>query len=245
MLRTAAIVGGCNGIGYALTAAFETHKLTDLVGVGSFVMATADMITKLPKDNLRAVLVDANIMLWGVRLASYLFFRVLKVGHDKRLDTFFRSPGEGFLDPSKSMFPLKLLSFWVIQAIWGTVCLIPVTYLNNQPTVEIDPLSAISIGVGYAATLTETIADWQKFSFRNDPANKGRWCDVGLWSLSRHPNYFAEILLWFSVYTSSFPALNNNQRLWSLFSPSIVYLLIMHLSGMRSFVFLHVERSHI
>ena len=239
MLRTAAIVGGCNGIGYALTAALETHKLTDLVGVGSFVIATADMITRLPKDNLRAVHIDANIMLWGVRLASYLFFRVLRVGHDKRLDPFFRSPGEGFFDTSKSMFPLKLLSFWVIQAIWGTVCLIPVSFLNTQPAVAVDALSALSIGMGYVATLLETIADWQKFSYRNNPANKGHWCDVGLWSISRHPNYFSELLLWMSIYTSSFPALSNSQRIWSLFSPGIVYTLIMHLSGINKYIYRH------
>ena len=70
-------------------------------------------------------------VLWGVRLAGYLFHRVLSLGEDKRLHSFYRRPNEGFLDPKKSFFPLKLAGFWLIQAAWAFVCLLPVTYLNS------------------------------------------------------------------------------------------------------------------
>ena len=70
-------------------------------------------------------------VLWGIRLAGYLFHRVLCLGEDKRLHSFYRRPNEGFLDRKKAFFPLKLAGFWTIQAAWAFICLLPVTYLNS------------------------------------------------------------------------------------------------------------------
>lgn len=139
--RVGAVVGGCNAVGYALTAAFETHKLTDLVGAGSFVAATLALsynngLLKLgsgPISHLKLLLVNVGVILWGSRLASYLFSRVLKVGEDKRLNKFFRKPGESYFDLKASFFPVRLATFWTIQAAWGVLCLLPVTLFNSVP----------------------------------------------------------------------------------------------------------------
>lgn len=48
--------------------------------------------------------------------------------------------------------------------------------------------------------LIEAVADGQKLRFRNDPKNKGKFIDVGLWSRARFPNYFGEMLLWAGVW---------------------------------------------
>ena len=44
------------------------------------------------------------------------------------------------------------------------------------------------------AAATE-VADGQKFAFRGNPSNRGRFITSGLWRYSRHPNYFGEILM--------------------------------------------------
>jgi steroid 5-alpha reductase family enzyme len=44
--------------------------------------------------------------------------------------------------------------------------------------------------------LVEAVADHQKSAFKERPENKGRFIDEGLWSYSRHPNYFGEMMIW-------------------------------------------------
>ena len=51
--------------------------------------------------------------------------------------------------------------------------------------------------------IMEVVADHQKSQFRANPANRDAFITTGLWSLSRHPNYFGEILLWFGLFVSA------------------------------------------
>jgi steroid 5-alpha reductase family enzyme len=147
-LRTAAsLIFGCNLFGYAATVAFETHKLTDLIGAGSFVVATVYLSyqNELHRNIIlgefqhkKLILVNIGVVLWGVRLSTFLFSRVLKVGEDKRLRKFFRKPGESYFDSNASFFPVRLATFWFIQSLWGILCLLPVIFLNSVPLFEQD-----------------------------------------------------------------------------------------------------------
>src|SRR5262249_42351582 len=48
-------------------------------------------------------------------------------------------------------------------------------------------------------------ADAQLRAFKRDPSNKGKVCEVGLWSWSRHPNYFFECCIWIGYAIYSLP----------------------------------------
>jgi steroid 5-alpha reductase family enzyme len=166
-------------------------------------------------DNLiRVGIVNGIVILWGTRLALYLFSRVLTVGEDKRLRTFFREKDEPYFDTKRSFYPIKLSSFWIIQALWGFICMLPVTYLNslNHNPLKSNPriiniisslsssfpsmfIKIISRSFFYipligatSGFLIEAIADYQKNKYRDNKLNAYHWCDVGLWKYSRHPN---------------------------------------------------------
>ena len=92
--------------------------------------------------------------------------------------------------------------FWV----W-TVSL-PVTVLNSpnltkfqQPAFGTggDIAGVILFTIGF---VMETLSDIQKYQFRSNPANKGKVCDIGLFTWTRHPNYFGEIIIQFGKYLS-------------------------------------------
>ena len=80
--------------------------------------------------------------------------------------------------------------------------------------------------------IIEIIADQQKKKFKLDEENKDKFISSGLWSISRHPNYFGEITLWFGISIISFPVLEGGQFI-TLISPIFVYLLLTRVSGVN------------
>ncbi len=152
------------------------------------------------------------------RLGLYLFIRILKDGRDKRFDK------------TRSK-PMRFLVFWGIQGVWVFVTLFPTLLLNSLTR---DPPIGARDYLGWslwAVGMTfECLADFQKAMLRSNPANKNKFISSGLWSVSRHPNYFGEILLWFGLYVSASSAFRGLQYL-SVLSPIFVHLLITRLSG--------------
>ena len=47
--------------------------------------------------------------------------------------------------------------------------------------------------LGIFGLIVVTIADWQKQTFKKSPENAGKWCDIGLFKYSRHPNYCGDL----------------------------------------------------
>ena len=90
-----------------------------------------------------------------------------------------------------------------------------------------DALGAILWTAGFCI---EVVADRQKSAFNANPANEGKWIDEGLWSLSRHPNYLGEIMLWSGIALFGVPCFSGMEGL-AWVSPIFVYILLTKVSG--------------
>lgn len=132
-------------------------------------------------------------MLWGARLSGFLLFRIIKTGKDDRFD-----------DKRDKFW--SFLGFWVFQMIWVWIVSLPVTILNspnvtkfNQPAFGTgrDIAGVILFAIGF---ILESVSDIQKYQFRSKPENKGKVCDIGFFTWTRHPNYFGEIIIQFGEY---------------------------------------------
>lgn len=132
------------------------------------------------------------MIVWASRLSGFLLFRILKTGKDDRFD-----------DKRDKFFPF--LGFWVFQMLWVWSVSLPITLLNS-PNVQQYPQPSLTAcdGFGIAGWVIgfffESVSDVQKYRFRSNPANKGRTCNVGLFKISRHPNYFGEIFQQFGIF---------------------------------------------
>jgi steroid 5-alpha reductase family enzyme len=155
---------------------------------------------------------------WGVRLAGYLFYRILKTKKDER----FNGIREHFW---------KFAMFWTFQTVLIFIIMLPIIFSMADNSYRIITISSI---VGFfiwaIGFITETIADQQKFSFRNNPKNKNKWIETGLWNYSRHPNYFGEILCWIGIFVYTIPILSG--LAWTaILSPTSITISLLFFSG--------------
>jgi steroid 5-alpha reductase family enzyme len=74
----------------------------------------------------------------------------------------------------------------------------------------------------------EAVGDLQLSRFRSDPQNRGRVMQTGLWSYSRHPNYFGETLIWWGLFLIT---LSTPMSLWTILSPITITFLLLKVSG--------------
>ncbi|NNU16647.1 DUF1295 domain-containing protein [Parvularcula sp. ZS-1/3] len=207
-----------NWLVFIPSAMARTEKFYDLTGSITYLSMMGLALALTPSLDLRAKLAAGAVILWSLRLGLFLFTRISADGHDRRFAEI-------------KINPFRFLAAWSIQALWclltAAAALAIITSPKQQP---LDIFLVVGGAMWVIGFLIEVIADEQKKAFRKDPANAGKFIDKGLWSRSRHPNYFGEILLWTGMAVAAIPVLTGG--LWiTLISPLFVTLLLTKVSG--------------
>ena len=209
---------GINFFFFAFASAFKTDKLTDFTYGLSFILLVLFFFWRNQSFFLYQWLVILMVSLWALRLITYLLVRILKIKKDRRFDGM----RENFI---------KFLGFWTFQGISVWVISWPSLYLLTRSSdYSLTNPSYLGIGIYLFALIFETIADWQKFTFKNKEENKGKWIESGLWHYSRHPNYFGEMLVWWGIFIFTLPFLQW-QYAWLVFGPIFITLILLFVSG--------------
>ena len=199
---------------------FQTEKFYDLTGSITYLTAVFYTLYVTGSNNLSDLIIVACVAVWAIRLGSFLFMRIHKAGEDRRFRT---------IKPNFTRF----LMTWTLQGMWVSMCLLCVlTALSSYSGVIMNSIFFIGLLLFILGFSIEIIADYQKTVFRRSIENKDKFITTGLWSLSRHPNYFGEILLWTGVAVMSISSLQGLQYI-TLISPIFVYILLVYISGIR------------
>lgn len=196
----------------------QTEKYYDFTGALTYITITVLLVLLTPGVDARGFLLAAMVVAWAARLGSFLFLRVRKAGKDDRFDEI------------KPSF-LRFFNTWTTQGLWvaftAAAAWIAITSANR---VSLDWWALVGLIIWAVGFGTEAVADNQKRKFKADPANKGKFISTGLWSKSRHPNYFGEIVTWVGVAIIAVPTLEGWQWV-ALISPVFVALLLIKASG--------------
>ncbi len=202
---------------------FKTEKFYDISGSFTYISIVSYVCYQsylLKGFNLANLILVFFIGFWAVRLGSFLFLRIHKAGEDRRFRLIKRSPTQFFMT-------------WTLQGMWVSLCsACALTAMASDQGLIINAWFYTGSFLFLFGLAIEIVADYQKTIFRRDEKNKEDFIKTGLWSLSRHPNYLGEIILWLGISVISFSSLSDWQY-FTLISPIFTYLLLVHISGVR------------
>ena len=208
-----------NWVVFVPSFAAKTEKYFDLTGSITYVTVTVIALALSDDLDLRALLAAVMVIVWALRLGSFLFARIRRDGKDGRFDTM------------KHDF-LQFLMTWTLQGLWVSLTLAAaLAIITSSEREDFGVIGVIGFLVWLIGFVIEVVADRQKSAFKADPANDGRFITSGLWSWSRHPNYFGEITLWTGMAIMAIPVLSG-WRWVVLISPIFVFTLLTRISGL-------------
>jgi steroid 5-alpha reductase family enzyme len=170
----------------------------------------------------RQWLVAALVVIWSLRLGAHIAARTAKISDDPRYAAFAKEWGAN--SPRKMFIFLQNQGFGSIPLVFSIF--VASRFPDHALRLQ-DTLGALILLIGIAG---ESLADAQLKRFRENPANKGRVCDIGLWRWSRHPNYFFE---WFGWLAYPVIAISPD-NLWgwaALLAPLFMYWILVHVTG--------------
>ena len=210
-------------IAYLPAFIFKTEKFYDLTGSLTYISAILFALYSTNSSqslDLGSLIIGSAIIMWAVRLGSFLFMRIHKDKKDGRFDSIKTSFSQFFMT-------------WTLQGMWVFICSSAALVAIANPTgVVINSVFISGLALFILGFVVEVIADNQKTAFRSIPDNKDQFINEGLWARSRHPNYFGEITLWTGITVMGISTFEGMNYL-AIFSPIFSYLLLVYVSGVR------------
>ena len=140
-------------------------------------------------DVTHRVLAAVLASLWGFRLGGYLYFnRIRGKEEDGRYQELRRKWGE---NANRNFFV-----FFQAQALFVVFFSLPFAFIALDPDSSFGVVAWIGIALWAIGNVGTIVSDRQLAQWRANPENKGKTARGGLWSWSRHPNYFFEWVNW-------------------------------------------------
>ncbi|MBU1142797.1 MAG: DUF1295 domain-containing protein [Firmicutes bacterium] len=204
----------------------KNNGIADMAwGLGFVVVAITSLLYQ-GDYSIQALAVTALVLLWGLRLFFYIGLRNWSKPEDFRYVEMRK----------KWKTNVKLKAYFIVFMLQMTflyIISLPIQ-LVNLVEFELTMIGYIIVGVGVFLWLVgfyfEAVGDQQLKNFKKNPENKGKILSTGLWKYTRHPNYFGEALMWWSVWIVSMASLSLT-NLFGIVGPIFITYLLLYVSG--------------
>jgi len=208
---------------WAISVRIKDASIIDIFWGPACASGAIATLLRIDGSSPRNMLIAILVCLWALRLALHLARRNLGHGEDFRYQRMREKQGSDAAFARWSLiwvFGLQGLIAWFVS--------LPVQigqFGADQPIGAFGWFGAtlFAAGLGF-----EAIGDAQLRHFKSDPANKGKLMMSGLWSWTRHPNYFGDATVWTGL---TFVALEAPFGWITILSPIVMAHFLVNISG--------------
>lgn len=207
---------------YYLARRLDHYAIVDVawgLGFAPIAIACGWFLDGAPE---RRLLMTAMATLWSLRLGAHLWKRIAgpQRFEDGRYERLRAHWGE--------RFPSRMFAFYQMQGLVLLILSLPFWLASSDPSPGLRPTEWAALILWAVAIAGESLADAQLAAFKEDPSNRGKVCEKGLWRHSRHPNYFFEWLVWvaFALFSLASPL-----GWLALVCPAFMLYLLLQVTG--------------
>jgi len=176
---------------WVVSVIVKNVSIVDLFWGLGFIISGVFYFLKTGGNEPRKIILILLVSVWALRLSVYLAWRNIGKGEDFRYKQFREKYG------ANRYWWISFFQTFLLQGI--LMWLISATLLGAQIQKQNSSLGVLDyagIVLWIIGFCFESIGDLQLARFKNDPANKGKVLDKGLWRYTRHPNYFGDSAVW-------------------------------------------------
>ncbi len=207
---------------FVVSLVLKRNDVADLAWGLGFVFLSWLVYVYRNQLDVNLLLVAALLVsIWGFRLASHIFGRISSGPEDRRYAAWRESWGKYFV----------LRSYLQVFLLQGTMMLLislPIIIMGASEMTSFSLVNLFGILLWFVGFFFEAVGDHQLRVFISNPSNKGKLMQSGLWKYSRHPNYFGESLMWWSIWIVS---AGSSQWILGAVSPILIMVLLLFVSG--------------
>ncbi len=199
----------------------KRNDVADVAWGLGFVLLTWTSFYISGDFGIRTILVGVLVSVWGLRLAWHIHRRNRNKTEDYRYLAWRNEWGKWFYIRSYAQV-------YLLQGLLLYLIVSPVLVINNGTNAIFGILDVLGLLVWLFGFYFESVGDAQLAKFISDPTNKGKLLQTGLWSYTRHPNYFGEVTQWWGIWLI---AISVPYGIFSIVGPLTITILILKVSG--------------
>ncbi len=212
-----------HGTTFVIGRRIGRYNIVDVTWGLGFVAVAAVAAILGTGDASRRVLLLVLVSMWGLRLAWHMVVKSAGKGEDPRYEHLLRGDFSAG-NVIRRIFVIQALATWFVSLP------LQLSATLGPTPAQLRPVLIAGVAVWVIGLTFEAVGDHQLRRFKADPANKGVIMDRGLWSWTRHPNYFGDACVWWGLWLAGIAGAIS---LVTVLSPVLMTYFLVYATGAR------------